>query len=129
LNVRASPANTIERVQMRLDRRKLTRAGALLAMFALLTTAPVAIATAAPGHGGKPTVEREAIEVTFFDVCPSQVISGDRRESQVTCEQRICLSRPGNAGRITQRSLVQIQPAQREKSVGQRGCPRVPRHR
>jgi hypothetical protein len=52
---------------MRLDRRKLTRAGALLAMFALLTTAPVAIATAAPGHGGKPTVEREAIEVTFFD--------------------------------------------------------------
>jgi len=31
------------------------------------------------------------------------------------CEQRICLSSAGNAELITERSLVQIQPAQRAK--------------
>lgn len=49
---------------MRLMKRKLAGPAVVIAALAVIATAPAAMAGAS---GGKPTVEREVINVTFFD--------------------------------------------------------------
>lgn len=52
---------------MHLRARKISMFSVLTAALVLVLAAPAQIATAGSGHGGKPTIEREVIEETFFD--------------------------------------------------------------